>query len=93
MARQSSNYGRPWVNPTGYERKGAKAPSLMPGGLELLARGIYARAEGIANLVSGAKLAHAAVPGGDDKVTPAPPSFEGAARGTAQGALSHQELH
>jgi hypothetical protein len=36
-----------------------------------------------ANLVSGAKLAHAAVPGGDYGVTPAP--------GTAQGALLHQK--
>jgi len=38
----------------------------------------------INNLVSGAKLAHAAVRGGDYRVTPAP--------GTAQGALLHHEL-
>jgi hypothetical protein len=37
-----------------------------------------------ANLVSGAKLAHAAVHGGDYKIQPAP--------GTAQGALLQQEL-
>ena len=38
-----------------------------------------------AKVVSGAKPAHAAVPGGDYRVIPAP--------GTALGALLHQELN